>query len=48
MQNRLRTTNLFYEEPFRLFFPIGALLGVLAVVLWPLLVPKLTITEIEG
>src|SRR6478735_8271833 len=36
MQNRLRTTDLFYKEPFRLFFPIGALLGVLGVALWPL------------
>ena len=27
---------LSYEEPFRLFFPIGALLGLLGVALWPL------------
>ncbi len=26
----------YYEEPFRLFFPLGALLGVLGVSLWPL------------
>ena len=36
MQNRLRTTDLFYQEPFRLFFPIGAFLAVLGVALWPL------------
>ena len=33
---RPRTISLFYQEPFRIFFPIGAFLGVLGVSLWPL------------
>ena len=36
MQNRLRTIDLFCKEPFRVFFPIGALFAFLGVSLWPL------------
>jgi uncharacterized protein involved in response to NO len=36
MQNGERSIQLFCEEPFRLFFPIGLLLGIVGVALWPL------------
>lgn len=36
MQPRPRTISLVCEEPFRIFFPIGAFLAVLGVSLWPL------------
>jgi uncharacterized protein involved in response to NO len=36
MQNRQRSIQLFCEEPFRVFFPIGLLLGIVGVSLWPL------------
>ncbi len=36
MQNRAPKNLLFSEEPFRLFFPVGALLALLGVSLWPL------------
>jgi uncharacterized protein involved in response to NO len=36
MQNGERSIQLFSEEPFRLFFPIGLLLGIVGVALWPL------------
>lgn len=31
-----RTAGLFYQEPFRTFFPLGLLLGAIGVSLWPL------------
>jgi uncharacterized protein involved in response to NO len=36
MRNRERSIQLFCEEPFRLFFPIGLILGIIGVSLWPL------------
>jgi uncharacterized protein involved in response to NO len=36
MRNRERAIELFCEEPFRLFFPIGLILGIIGVSLWPL------------
>ncbi len=36
MQNRAHQSPLFCEEPFRIFFPIGAFLALLGVSLWPL------------
>jgi uncharacterized protein involved in response to NO len=33
---RRATTSLFWEEPFRVFFPVGLLLGAVGVLLWPL------------
>lgn len=36
MRNRERSIQLFCEEPFRLFFPIGVILGIIGVSLWPL------------
>lgn len=34
MQKRERTIDLFCQEPFRVFFPTGLLLGVIGVSLW--------------
>ena len=31
-----RTFELYYQEPFRVFFPLGLLLGTIGVSLWPL------------
>ncbi|MEO6871118.1 MAG: NnrS family protein [Chthoniobacterales bacterium] len=31
-----RTAGLFHQEPFRIFFPLGLLLGATGVLLWPL------------
>jgi uncharacterized protein involved in response to NO len=36
MQNRKESFQPFCEEPFRLFFPIGLILGIAGVSLWPL------------
>jgi len=36
MQNRLRSIQLFCQEPFRIFFPVGLMLGIAGVALWPL------------
>lgn len=36
MQQPTRTTSLFSQEPFRVFFPLGLLLGAIGVSLWPL------------
>src|SRR5260370_11110328 len=36
MQNREPSIQLFCEEPFRVFFPIGLILGIVGVSLWPL------------
>ena len=36
MRSRRRSIQLFCEEPFRLFFPVGLLLGIAGVALWPL------------
>ena len=36
MQNRGRSIGLFCAEPFRLFFPVGIMLGMAGVLLWPL------------
>lgn len=36
MQTRNRSIQLFCEEPFRLFFPVGLTLGIIGVSLWPL------------
>lgn len=34
MQKRERTIDLFCQEPFRVFFPVGLLLGAIGVSLW--------------
>jgi uncharacterized protein involved in response to NO len=34
MQKRARPIDLFCQEPFRVFFPVGLLLGVIGVSLW--------------
>lgn len=36
MQERNRSLGLFCAEPFRIFFPVGLLLGIAGVSLWPL------------
>ena len=36
MQTRKRSIQLFCEEPFRIFFPVGLTLGIVGVSLWPL------------
>ena len=36
MKTRKRSIQLFCEEPFRLFFPVGLTLGIVGVSLWPL------------
>jgi|SRR5450755_734753 uncharacterized protein involved in response to NO len=36
MQNHGRSIGLFCAEPFRIFFPVGLLLGMAGVLLWPL------------
>jgi uncharacterized protein involved in response to NO len=36
MQNRGRSIGLFCAEPFRIFFPVGLMLGMAGVLLWPL------------
>lgn len=35
MHNRKRSIQLFCEEPFRVFFPVGLILGIVGVSLWP-------------
>jgi uncharacterized protein involved in response to NO len=37
MNSRMRSA-LFFEEPFRVFFPVGLLLGAIGVALWPMFV----------
>src|SRR5476649_520235 len=34
MKTRKRSIQLFCEEPFRLFFPVGLMLGIVGVSLW--------------
>ena len=36
MQYRGRSIGLFCAEPFRIFFPVGIMLGMAGVLLWPL------------
>lgn len=36
MQSRARSIQVLCEEPFRLFFPTGLMLGIVGVSLWPL------------
>jgi hypothetical protein len=36
MQTPKPSMRLFWEEPFRLFFPVGLTLGIVGVSLWPL------------
>jgi uncharacterized protein involved in response to NO len=36
VQNRRHSIQLFCQEPFRIFFPIGLALGIVGVSLWPL------------
>lgn len=36
MEERRHRMKLFWEEPFRIFFPLGLLLGAIGVALWPL------------
>lgn len=36
MPDRRRSVQLFCKEPFRIFFPVGLLLGIVGVALWPL------------
>jgi uncharacterized protein involved in response to NO len=36
MQNRGHSIGLFCAEPFRIFFPVGLLLGMAGVLVWPL------------
>src|SRR5688500_16600214 len=36
MQPLGRRIDLLWEEPFRIFFPVGLLIGFLGVALWPL------------
>jgi uncharacterized protein involved in response to NO len=36
MQNREQAIHFFCKEPFRIFFAIGLILGIVGVSLWPL------------